>query len=625
MRKFLKIDYESEIRLSLLLLILFFVLINFGIAYLLNLSRNNWRKEHLDSLQGMSYSVSLLWQKSFSETEKDYEFKTLNLRWGLKKVEILNQKGEILYSSADRTDKDEHLSSFLPSTQFKALLLSGKSFFSEIYPGKDKQLYQSYFYFFRDKNTSSQLFVRVEKEVTSLGWIERITEYEGWIRATGILGIMLILFLLLKNILSPYRRMKAKAREEKILSPLAEQENVETVVEIFQKVIAELKEKERILKELYNQTDIRAKNLEKHNEYILRSINNGVIICDNQGQITGFNQAAQKLLGSSIKLNLNRHYREILGEKSSISMILDEVVSSNKVSTESEIEIKGGKGGKRYLMINNTLLRDESENIIGLVVVLTDLTELKKIQQEVAFKQRMASVGEISAGLAHELRNSMGALLGYSKMLKKGIKQDKALYAVVESIMDEALSLENLLKRFLDFSKTLEVKLMRFNLSDLIRDCIKTAEERRPDFKFYFKEEAKISHYTGDPLLLRQVFHNLFMNSLESVENDGEIQVKLENIEREGNNFIQVVIQDNGGGIPEENLGNIFNPFYTTKEKGIGLGLSMVKKIIDLHKGKIEVKSEPGKGTAFSIFLPLNLVKDQIKTSSGIEMFSTQV
>ena len=115
------------------------------------------------------------------------------------------------------------------------------------------------------------------------------------------------------------------------------------------------------------------------------------------------------------------------------------------------------------------------------------------------------------------------------------------------------------------------------------------------------------------------------MNSLESVENDGEIQVKLENIEREGNNFIQVVIQDNGGGIPEENLGNIFNPFYTTKEKGIGLGLSMVKKIIDLHKGKIEVKSEPGKGTAFSIFLPLDLVKDQIKTSSGIEMFSTQV
>jgi len=465
MKKFFRFNYESEIRLSLLLLILFFVLINYGIVCLLNLSKSGWKEESLQSFKGIAYSASQLWQNTTEKAKTDAKFKNLTLLWGVKRVDILDQSGEVLTSSDDRIEKGKSLAADFLLSHFKAQLLSGKNFFSKIYPGPEKGFYQSYFYSFIDKNTQKNLFARVEKEVTSLFWIERVSKYEGWVRGLGIVGILFLCFLLLKNIFSPYQRMKRKAEEEKIISPSAQKEDVEVVVEVFQKVIAELKEKEKKLEELYIQTDNKARNLERYNEYILKSINNGVIICDNQGKITGFNQAAQRLLGPAFKLSLNLHYKEALGEKTLLSNMLDEIVVKKNLSGEAEIEIKGDKGEGRFLMADSALLRDENENIIGLVLVLTDLTELKKIQQEIAFKHKMASLGEISAGLAHELRNSMGALLGYCKMLKKGFKEGNAAYPVVESIRVESLTLENLLQRFLDFAKPLELKWIKFDLA----------------------------------------------------------------------------------------------------------------------------------------------------------------
>jgi two-component system sensor histidine kinase HydH len=399
--------------------------------------------------------------------------------------------------------------------------------------------------------------------------------------------------------------MKRKAEEENIFSSAGKKEDVESVVEVFQKVITELKEKEKKLQELYLQTNNKARNLERYNEHILRSINNGVIICDNQGKITGFNQSAQKLLGQDFDLSYNQHYKQALARNLSLCNMLEGLVIKKNQSVETEIEIEGKKRAARFLLANGGLLRDENENIIGLVLVLTDLTELKKIQQEIVQQQKMASIGEISAGLAHELRNSMGALLGYCKMLKKGIKEGSATYTVVKSIQAESLTLENLLQRFLDFAKPLEVKWVKFDLLELIQDCVKIIQEKKPKVKLFLKADEEIPFLPGDPFLLRQAFQNLIQNSIEAVQNDGEIEIKLRKAQDNKEPKVELVIQDNGCGISKENLEKIFKPFFTSKEKGVGLGLSLVKKIIDLHKGKIEVESEPGKGTVFTIFLPL--------------------
>ena len=619
MKKYFRFNYESEIRLSLLLLILFFVLINYGVVYLLDLSKSGWKEESLQSLKGIAYSASQLYQNTTEKKELNYEFRNLTFLWGIKRVDVIDFNGNVIASSVDRIAKGRDSLAFSSLSRFRYQILKGKSFFSNIYLGLEGENYQCYFYSFLDKKTQNALFARAEKEVTKLSWIEQISKYEGWVIGLGIIGVLFLSFLLFKNIFSPYQKMKRKAEEENILSPLAQKEDVEVVVEVFQKVIADLKEKESKLQELYIQTDNKAKNLERYNEYILKSINNGVIICDNQGKITGFNQAAQRLLGSAFKLSLNIHYKEALGEITLLSNMLDEIIIKKNLYGEAEIEIKRDKGEERFLMADSALLRDENENIIGLVLVLTDLTELKKIQQEIAFKQKMATLGEISAGLAHELRNSMGALLGYSKMLKKGFKEGSAAYPVVESIITESLTIENLLQRFLDFAKPLEVKWVKFDIGELVQDCMKIAKGKRLDLKISFKMEEKIPSFPGDPFLLRQAFQNLIQNSSDALKDGGEIKINLQELKVNGEPMIKATIEDDGCGIPEENLGQIFKPFFTSKEKGIGLGLSLVKKIVDLHKGKIEVKSELGKGTVFTLFLPLTEPQAKSKVKNRLE------
>jgi signal transduction histidine kinase len=615
MKQFLKFSYQTEIRLSFLLFILFFLLINFEIVYLLNLSKKGWNEESLQNLKGGAYSASQLWQNDPGNPKSIAKIKSLLSLWGLKRVDILNQHGDLLFSSDDKTDIGRLQPADSSLNLFKSKLTSGKNFFSEIYQAPQKRFYQSYFFFFTDYKSQATLFCRVEKEVTRLEWMERISRYEGWVRGLGILGVVFMALLLLRNIFSPYQRMKRKAEEEKIFSPSGKKEDIESVVEVFQKVITELKEKERKLQELYVQTDNKARNLERYNEYILRSINNGVIICDNQGKISGFNQSAQKLLGPDFDLNYNQHYKQALAKNHALCNMLEGLVIKKNLSAETEIEIEGKRQPTRFLLANGGLLRDENENIIGLVLVLTDLTELKKIQQKIVQQQKMASIGEISAGLAHELRNSMGALLGYCKMLKKGIKEGSAAYPVVESILAESLTLENLLQRFLDFAKPLEVKWVKFDLVELIQDCIKIAQEKKPEVKYSLKVEGEMPLLPGDPFLLRQAFQNLILNSIEAVSDNGEIKISLKKSNDEREPIIELIIQDNGCGIPEGNLDQIFKPFFTSKEKGIGLGLSLVKKIIDLHKGKIEVESEPGKGTIFSIFL--SLTEPEIKPESA--------
>lgn len=625
MKRFFNLGYQTEIRLSFLLFILFFLLINFEIVYLLDLSKKGWSEESEQNLKGGAYSISQLWQTNADRPGSGVEIKNLLSRWGLKKVEIFNQPGDLLFSADSRADMAGLQPENSPGNRFKKQLSSGKSFLSGIYEGTQKRFYQSYFYSFTDYKSKATLFCRVEKEVTRLEWIERVSRYEGWIRGLGIFGMLAMAFLLLRNIFSPYQRMKRKAEEERILTPSEEKGDVESVVEVFQKVITDLKEKEKKLQELYIQTDNKARNLERYNEYILRSINNGVIICDNQGKITGFNQSAQRLLGQNFHLNYNQHYKQVLAQNRILCSMLDGLVIKKHLSAETEIEIQEPKQGTKFLLANGGLLRDEKENIIGLVLVLTDLTELKKIQQEIVQQQKMASIGEISAGLAHELRNSMGALLGYCKMLKKGIKEGSAAYPLVESILAESITVENLLQRFLDFAKPLEVKWVKFDLLELMQDCVKLTQEKKPEVKFSLRIEEAIPLLPGDPFLLRQAFQNLLQNSIEAVQEDGEIEITLRRSKDDKEPWVELIIRDNGSGIGAENLEKIFKPFFTSKEKGIGLGLSLVKKIIDLHKGKIKVESEPGRGTMFSVFLPLTKPEQKAEPAKVSDLKTTEV
>jgi two-component system, sporulation sensor kinase E len=266
-----------------------------------------------------------------------------------------------------------------------------------------------------------------------------------------------------------------------------------------------------------------------------------------------------------------------------------------------------------WVGMSTSVIKDEHDKMLGVAVLLTDLTEIKRLQHEVAFKEKMAALGEMSSGLAHELRNSMGVVLGFCKLLRKKSTDQHPPDEIVSGILNEAMSMESLIQRFLTFAKPFDLKMEKVNLKNLMYECIRTFEEKlkKNKIKFEVKSEPNLPAILADRLLLKQSFQNLIQNSIEAMPLGGELYIDLKETEAyPKEKSVQVRISDTGCGIEEKNQEKIFHPFFTSKEKGTGLGLSLVKKIISLHDGEIELESQINKGTTFEISLPLGLQPD---------------
>ena len=227
-------------------------------------------------------------------------------------------------------------------------------------------------------------------------------------------------------------------------------------------------------------------------------------------------------------------------------------------------------------------------------------------------------MGEMSSGLAHELRNSMGAILGFAKLLLKR-KDDPVLQnQTIDRIVNEAMGMETMLKRFLDFAKPFHIKPEQISLKEILEEGYLSVKETLKEAQIMFKFDSKpdLPSIRGDRLLLKQCFQNLIQNSIEAMPRGGKLNIRLGELPiTPHEESILVEISDTGYGIPREIQKKIFNPFFTSKEKGTGLGLSLVKKIVNLHQGNIELESEPNQGTTFRIYLP---IKPSIQTPPEI-------
>jgi signal transduction histidine kinase len=171
--------------------------------------------------------------------------------------------------------------------------------------------------------------------------------------------------------------------------------------------------------------------------------------------------------------------------------------------------------------------------------------------------------------------------------------------------------MEEMLQRFLAFAKPIQLVPKQVDLKDILQESLGAVKETLNDIKVKLEVKEEMPRISGDPLLLKQCFQNLFQNSIDAMTQGGElfINIKKSTGSKQQKDFILVEISDTGEGIPQDELEKIFLPFHSSREKGTGLGLSLVNKIIDLHQGKIDVESKPDSGTIFRIFLPLKLEK----------------
>jgi two-component system sensor histidine kinase HydH len=257
-------------------------------------------------------------------------------------------------------------------------------------------------------------------------------------------------------------------------------------------------------------------------------------------------------------------------------------------------------------ILANTLaedLRDQSEKNRRTAEQLAEANEqLQKAEEAVRRSDRLAALGQLSAGLAHELRNPLGTIKASAEMLQRSVAAENEVAREVSGfIASEVDRTNSLITRFLDFARPLQLRLAKADLAQTLDRAVAAAGRESDRVTIYKNFDPEIPPFPFDAELLERVFFNLILNAAQATQPGGAVTVKTRAVD--GN--IEVAVIDRGSGIDPKNLDNIFNPFFTTKPQGVGLGLAIVSKIVDQHGGKIAVESEPGKGSVFHVYLPV--------------------
>jgi len=399
--------------------------------------------------------------------------------------------------------------------------------------------------------------------------------------------ILLIVVAIFLYILRAFIRFYSgeKRSERKDVTP------VSFVVDTFHELVSKLKDKERELEVLRQKAEDRAITIEGYNENILQSVPSGVMSFDEGMRIMKVNLAAEKILEVKGEMIVGRYHTDVLNKP------ITNLLNDRKVIERGEISYITPSGKKIWLGLTLSPLKDSAGRTIGQILIFTDLTQLKAFESQMELRARLSSLGELSAGIAHELRNPLGVIAGYTKLLSK--KLDSSLTPTVDAISREIIVMDRIISDFLSFAKPAELNISDIDLKTIIENCVTAVTGERGNIKLNLDING-LPVIKGDEVFLRQAFTNLIQNAVEAMPQGGELAI---NASSKGD-FLDVAISDAGHGIAENIMDKIFLPFFTTKENGTGLGLAIVHKIVVSHGGNIFVDSSD-KGTTFRIRFPL--------------------
>ncbi len=408
-----------------------------------------------------------------------------------------------------------------------------------------------------------------------------------------IVTIISIISLLITLFLFYLLRLFIGIHKKNLASRNKDTTQVGFVVDTFHDLVSKLKEKERELEILKKNAEERASAIEIYDENILQSVPSGVVSFNQDLYITKINSAAENILDLKQYSVIRKKHSEIFNRP------ISEFIENRKTVERAEVSYVTHAGKRIWLGLTISPLKDSLNNIIGTILVFTDLTELKAFQSQMELRERLSTLGEMSAGIAHELRNPMAVISGYTKILSK--KVDSALMPAVEAISGEVAVMDRIISDFLSFAKPTELIPSNIDLKALIGSCINALKDAAG--KIHISLNAVILPVIkGDEVLLRQSFTNLLQNAIESMPDGGDL-----NIDIYSDDYLNITVSDTGHGIPENIKDKIFLPFFTTKERGTGLGLSIVHKIVVSHGGTIQIDSGE-KGTTFTIKLPKGII-----------------
>jgi two-component system, NtrC family, sensor kinase len=358
---------------------------------------------------------------------------------------------------------------------------------------------------------------------------------------------------------------------------------------------------------LYSRESVRAlemQRLKDYSENIIESLTVGVAVIDQAGAIIGWNRVLESQFGLKKAGALGRKLSEVLGEKNFSALFPPDTQKDFQQLSEIGLEIPGGP--KRIFDIARTPLLDNHMNPYGTIIVFEDITEKIGLQQQLLTSEKLASIGLLSAGVAHEINTPLTGISSYVQMLQKKLV-DTNYAQILEKIEVQTDRVGRIIKSLLNFSRNpADASFQRVDLKENLEEIISLIEYKLKTMRIELDLVlTPIPPIYAQGERLQQVFINIILNALDAMPDGGRLTIELS---REGQEAA-VKITDTGAGIKPEHLPRIFDPFFTTKGvgKGTGLGLSISYAIIKEHEGWIHVASEVGKGTTFTIFVPTDL------------------
>ncbi|MBI2502840.1 MAG: PAS domain-containing protein [Candidatus Latescibacteria bacterium] len=335
-------------------------------------------------------------------------------------------------------------------------------------------------------------------------------------------------------------------------------------------------------------------------QHVVESISNGVISVDRQGRLISINGVACDLLGVSAAQAGGRYYYELVAQG---DCRLEPTIERGERLLEKEMSCVSLSGKKVEVSVSASQLRDGEGEALGAVIVLRDLRELRDLEDQLQRSERLASMGRMVAGVAHELRNPLSSIRGFARFFQRKYRGSTEDGEYAELLVREVDRLNRVITDLLSFAQPALPQRAPVDLAEVVEHALLLCqpEIQEKAIALHRDLEAGLPRVPVDRDMLVQVLVNLIRNGVEAMDKGGELALGMRRIGEQ----VELSVADTGSGIGDQDRMRVFDPFFTTKQGGTGLGLAIVHSIVQGHRGQIRLESRPGAGTTFRVELPL--------------------
>jgi two-component system nitrogen regulation sensor histidine kinase GlnL len=355
---------------------------------------------------------------------------------------------------------------------------------------------------------------------------------------------------------------------------------------------------------------------------ILTGIVDGVVVTDAEGQVLIWNRAAEEMVGIAAAEATGKHFAAVFSDNTAVVRQIEKTLSSGRSYSDYEAELVAKHQQPHPVGLVTTVLLDSRGQLAGAILTIRDQAGVRDLKERMRRSDRLATLGMIAAGIAHEVKNPLVGIRGAAQLMKSELRSEeegsakgRSLIEYLDVILKEADRLNNVLEGILDFTRLKPREMKAFNIHSILDRALLLNEEsaRQSGIVLARLYDPSLPDVIGGQDQLIQVFLNIIKNAVEVMPGGGKLTVTTRmsdmytsvQADSKKHRLMVVKVTDTGPGIKQEHLQDIFTPFFTTKDSGVGLGLALSYQIVQEHLGTIRVESHENEGSTFSVYLPL--------------------